>query len=475
MNVLMDYGEMDALGLAEAVRRGETTLGALLDEAVLRAERHADLGAIPLMQVEAARARLGRLPDGPFRGVPFLLKDLGGEAREHPSDMGSKLFRGTRYARDSAVYERLAAAGLNTFGRTAAPENGIGPVTEAAAYGAPTRNPWDPSRTPGGSSGGSGAAVAARIVPAAHGSDGGGSIRIPASCCGVVGLKASRARVPDGPYAGEGWGGMAIEGVLTHTVRDTAALMDVLSGPDLGAPYHPPPMRGTFAKAMEQEPGPLRVALCDTRFDGSAIHPACAEAARKAGRLLESLGHHVEAALPEADHADMMDAWTDIVACGTANAIRARMERMGLSEPPVEGIAHGAMRHAETISGADYIAALDRIHTYGRQMAAALERCDVILSPTLAEPPARIGRFAHDREDYVDYRTGADGVFAYSPFCAAFNASGQPAMSLPLHMADGLPIGVHLAMRMGADEALISLAAQLERAAPWSHRRPAGV
>ena len=464
---------MDAVALADAVAAGETTPADLLGTALARTEAlDPKLNAVTLRQFETALARLECLPDGPLHGVPFLLKDLGAEARAHPSHMGSRLFEGTSFARDSAVYERIEAAGLNVFGRTAAPEGGIGPVTEAAVYGGPTRNPWDLSRTPGGSSGGTGAAVAARIVPAAHGSDGGGSIRIPASSCGLVGLKASRARVPDGPYAGEGWGGMAIEGVLTRTVRDTARLMDVLSGPDLGAPYHAPPLSGTFEQALDREPGPLRVMLCETTFAGAPVHPACAEAARDAGRLLGALGHHVEEGRPDAPHEDMMRAWTDIVACGTALSIRRGMARRGLTEPPVEGIARGAMRHAAGISGADYLAAIETIHDYGRAMAAVTEGWDVILSPTLAEPPAEIGRFHHDREDYVAYRTGEGGVFAYSPYCAAFNASGQPAVSLPLSMHDGLPIGVHLAMAMGRDEALVSLCAQIERAAPWADRRP---
>ena len=464
---------MDAVALAEAVACGETTPAELLETAIARTQAlDPELNAVTLRHFETARARLGELPDAPLRGVPFLLKDLGAESRDHPSHMGSRLFEGTEFARDSAVYERTRDAGLNVFGRTAAPEGGIGPVTEAAVYGGPTRNPWDPERTPGGSSGGAGAAVAARIVPAAHGSDGGGSIRIPASSCGLVGLKASRARVPDGPYAGEGWGGMAIEGVLTRTVRDTARLMDVLSGPDLGAPYHAPPLAGTFEEALGREPGPLRVALCETTFTGEPVHEACAEAAREAGRLLESLGHHVEEARPEAAHEDMMAAWTDIVACGTALSIQRRMAKRGLTEAPIEGIARGAMRHAATISGAAYLDAIERVHAYGREMAAVLDRYDVILSPTLAEPPALIGRFSHDREDYVEYRTGAEGVFAYSPFCAAFNASGQPAVSLPLAMHEGLPIGVHLAMAMGRDEDLVSLSAQIERAAPWADRRP---
>ena len=483
-----EYANHDATGLAALVAEGEVAPDELLDMALMRLEEVRGLGAVPLLQEGAARAAIrDGLPDGPLKGVPFLLKDLGAEAATHPSHQGSRLTESTEWPVDSAVFERLRAAGLVTFGRTAAPENGIGPVTEAAVYGAPTRNPWDTSRTPGGSSGGSGAAVAAGIVPAAHGSDGGGSVRIPASCCGLLGLKATRARLPDGPYAGEGWGGMAIEGFLTRSVRDTAALLDATAGPDLGSPYPPPPMTESFVAAIARPPRRLRVALCDTTFDGAPVHPDCAEAAGDAGRLLESLGHHVEPARPTANHADMMAAWTDIVACGTALTIRGALVKAGavprgaplaeveraLPAGTVEGIARGALRHAATLSGADYLSAVNRIHAYGREMAAFLTEYDALLSPTLAEPPALLGRFAHDREDYVDYRTGPEGVFAYSPFCAAFNASGQPAASVPLHWAKGLPIGVHVALPFGADAELLSLCAELEAARPWFDRRPA--
>jgi amidase/6-aminohexanoate-cyclic-dimer hydrolase len=263
-----------------------------------------------------------RLPDGPLRGVPFLLKDLGAEARAFPSNEGSRLMANSRWPRDSALYERLARAGLVTFGRTAAPEGGIGVATEAAVYGGPTRNPWDPERTPGGSSGGAAAAVAAGIVPAAHGSDGGGSIRIPASCCGLFGMKPTRARLPDGPYSGEGWAGMASEGFLTRSVRDTALLLDLTNGPDMGAPYRAPPLRASFQDATAQPPARLRIAVSDTTFDDSPIDPACREAVIDAARLLEGLGHVVAPARPEADHEAMQRAWVDIVACGTALAVR---------------------------------------------------------------------------------------------------------------------------------------------------------
>jgi amidase/6-aminohexanoate-cyclic-dimer hydrolase len=472
----IDYDRFDATGLAEIVARGEIRPVELLDLALIRVERlNPRLNAVVSLLPEAARAMIDRgLPEGPLRGVPFLLKDLGAEARDFPSSEGSRLMAGSIWARDSSLYARLAAAGLVTFGRTATPEGGIGPATEAAVYGAPTRNPWDLSRTPGGSSGGAAAAVAAGIVPAAHGSDGGGSVRIPASCCGIFGLKPTRARLPDGPYAGEGWAGMASDGFLTRSVRDTALLLDLTHGAGLGAPYRAPPLEGSFMGAIRRPLPRLRVAVCDTTLDGARVHPACCDAVAGAARILAERGHAVDAARPSADHEAMLRAWVDIVACGTALAVRKELSTLGraLRDDDLEGVSLGALRHAATVSGDMYLEAVGTIHRYGRQMAAFWEEWDILLTPTLAEPPAEIGRFAHDTDDYVAYRMGPEGVFAYSPFTAAFNATGQPAASVPLHWADGLPIGVHLAARFGADETLIALAAELETARPWFDRRP---
>ena len=471
------YEASDAVGLAQLVSRREVTPGELLDEAMERVEAlNPQLNAVTMIQEATARRLITEgLPDGPLKGVPFLLKDLGAEAVDFPSNNGSRLFANTRYAMDSAIYSRLKAAGLVTFGRTTSPEGGVGPVTEAAVYGGPTRNPWNLQRTPGGSSGGAGAAVAACIVPIAHGSDGGGSVRIPASSCGLFGFKATRARLPDGPYVGEGWAGMAIDGFLTRSVRDTAVLLDATHGSDLGAPYAAPPLRGTFREALQcWKPG-LRIAFATTSLTGEPIHPECQRAVEETARLLESLGHHVEAALPQADTLGMMAAWTKIVACGTALSVGGAVSKRGraLADGEIEGIARGAIAYARTISGSDYLEAINKVHAYGREMAAFLQRYDMFLTATLAEPPAEIGRFDHKTEDYVDYRLGPGRVFAYSPFTAAFNASGQPAASLPLYWtADGLPIGVHLAAGFGEDELLMGLCARIEEARPWFDRRP---
>ena len=472
------YETFDAVGLAELVARGDVTPGELLDEALARVEAlNPNLNAVTMLQEGVARRLISDgLPDGPFKGVPFLLKDLGAEAIDFPSNSGSRLFADTHYKQDSSIYVRLKAAGVVTFGRTTSPECGVGPVTEAAMYGGPTRNPWNLDRTPGGSSGGAGASVAAGIVPAAHGSDGGGSVRIPASSCGLFGFKPTRARLPDGPYVGEGWAGMAIDGFLTRSVRDTACLLDVTQGPDLGAPYVAPPLEESFVAALGRNPKGLRIALATTSFfTGEAIDTECRAAAEDAARLLEGLGHHVEEAMPQADTRGMMEAWTKIVACGTALSIDTAIRKRGRPLVPgeIEGIARGAMEYARGLSGADYLEAVGKVHAYGREMAAFFDYYDILLTATLAEPPARIGRFSHTPEDYVDYRMGPGRVFDYSPYTAAFNASGQPAASLPLHWtADGLPVGIHLAAAFGRDEMLMGLCARIEEAAPWFNRRP---
>ncbi len=287
---------LDATAQAALIASGEVSPTELLDHALAAVERlNPALNAVVLVQEAAARAAIAEgLPVGPFRGVPFLLKDLGCEAKAFPSHNGSRLLANTQYSYDSTIFERIRATGVVTFGRTTSPEGGIGAATESAVYGGPTRNPWNLDRTSGGSSGGSGAAVAAEIVAFAHGSDGGGSVRIPAASCGLFGFKPTRARLPDGPAAGEGWAGMAIDGFLTKSVRDTATMLDACSGPDLGAPYVAPPLARSHADAISRPPRRLKVAICDTTLTGEPIHPEVAQAVRDAGKLLESLGHHVD-------------------------------------------------------------------------------------------------------------------------------------------------------------------------------------
>ena len=477
-----DLGAADATSLAGLVAKGDVSPDDLLDAALACVAAHNPaLNAVVLVQEAAARAAIkAGLPRGPFRGVPFLIKDLGCEAVDFPSHNGSRLFANTRYSRNSAIFDRIRATGVVTFGRTTAPEGGIGPATESAVYGAPTRNPWNLEHTSGGSSGGAGAAVAAGIVTMAHGSDGGGSVRIPASSCGLFGFKPTRARLPDGPFAGEGWAGMAIDGFLTRSVRDTAVMLDACEGADLGAPYSAPPLQHGHATAISRPPRRLRVAVCDTTLTGDAIHPEVRKAVLQTAALLENLGHHVTPARPVADVPMMMRAWTDIVAVGTALSIEKALDGKAATPDQIERVGRGAVAHAATLRPTRYLDAVGEIHTFGRQMAGFFDPedgggYDVLLTATLAEPSAKVGRFGHNTDDYLAYRTGPDGVFAYSPFCAIFNASGQPAASLPCGLsATGLPIGVHLAAAFGQDETLIALCAEIEHAAPWAHRRPAG-
>ena len=480
--MLSAFDSCDATELAGRVSAKEVSPTELLDFALAKTSSlNPKLNAVVLVQENTARKSIqSGLPKGPFQGIPFLLKDLGCEAIDFPSHNGSRLLQNTRYSRDSAIFQRIRDTGVVTFGRTTSPEGGIGAATEAAVYGGPTRNPWNKDHTPGGSSGGAGAAVAAGIVPFAHGSDGGGSVRIPASCCGLFGMKPTRARLPDGPYVGEGWAGMAIDGFLTWSVRDTAALLDACQGADLGAPYAAPPLKSGHMQAISRPPRRLRVMVCKTSFTGKPIHTDCEKAVDSAAKLLQDLGHEVEIGLPKADFEGMMRAWTDIVACGTALGIRKALasRNRDLDANDIESVSRGAMTHASKISGADYLDAVGKIHSFGREMAMVFDPevasgPDIILSSTLAEPPAKIGRFAHTTDDYVGYRMGPDMIFSYSPFCAAFNASGQPAASLPLGMsAEGLPIGVQVAARFGADEELIALCSEIERAAPWASRKP---
>ncbi len=475
-----EYRSCDALGLAELVRTKQVTADELLDLAVQQTEAtDLQIAAVVYPQLERARRAISAgLPAGPFTGVPFLIKDLGCDAVDFPTCMGSNLYRDYRYSVDSELFTRLERAGLVTFARTTSPEFGIGPTAEGAVYGRPTRNPWNLDRVAGGSSAGSAAAVAGGIVPIAHGSDGGGSVRIPASSCGLFGLKPTRARLPDGPSSGEGWAGMAIDGYLTRSVRDTAALIDATHGPDLGTPYYAPPLDGPLVEAIAAPPRSLRIAYSTLSFTGDPVHVDCRAAIEHTAGLCSQLGHEMVEADPRVEINRFMQAWTNIVACGTELTVRSRLAELGRAARPddLDGVTRGAVALGRTISGGDYLGAVNTVHEIGRQMARFLadERgFDMLLTATLAEPPAAIGRFTPDNEDFVDYRLGPHGVLAYSPFTALANGTGQPAMSVPLFWnSDGLPIGTHLMARAGDEASLLQLAAQLEQADPWFHKVP---
>ncbi|MBL6781995.1 MAG: amidase [Alphaproteobacteria bacterium] len=468
--------ECDAIALAEQIKIGNVAAADMLRASVARAERlNPSLHAVVNFNTTQAEKLLATTAlDTPLYGVPTLLKDLGAEAIDFPSHNGSRLYQDTAYSYDASIYQRMRKTGLIPYARTTSPELGIGPTSEAGVYGEPTRNPWNVNHTSGGSSGGSGAAVAAGIVPLAHGSDGGGSVRIPASCCGLVGIKPTRARLPDGPGVGEGWAGMAIDGFLTRSVRDSALMLDHCSGADLGAPYSAPPLKTGFMKAMDAKLPSLRVAVLDTDFMGNAVHEECRHSVAQTADSLRQLGHNVSAwssSLGD-DVKDMMMAWTKIVAAGTLLSVRYKKDIAEVTLDDVDGVTYGAIQLGQTVSGADYLQSINTVHAFGRKMAGLFEEFDILLSPTLAEPPAQIGRFKPINTDFMDYRNGPDGVFAYSPYTAIFNASGQPAMSLPLYWTpDNLPVGVHFAAAYGNDEMLISLARQLEQAMPWHDKQ----
>ena len=478
MSGFTEYDKYDALGLAELVRQRQVKPEELLDEALARTARlNPKINAVVHAVPEQARALIAAgLPQGAFTGVPFLLKDLGCEAIGYPTDMGSRFFANYQWSFDSEIYLRLKRAGLVAFARTTSPELGVSPITESLVYGGPTRNPWNLNHTAGGSSGGSAAAVAAGIVPLAHGSDGGGSIRIPASCSGLFGLKPTRARTPDGPASGEGWGGMAIDGFLSRSVRDTAAALDATQGADLGAPYWAPPVERPYLEELKTPPRRLRIAFCRTDFTGAAIHPDCAAAVDEAVRLCAELGHEMVEARPSFKFEAVVRAWTDVVICGTALSVRQRAKALGRQPgtDDLEPAIRNACEIAPSISGADYLAAINLIHATGRLFARFMQDYDMLLNATLAEPPAEIGRFAMSNPDFLDYRIGPKGTVRYSPFTSLFNITGQPAVSIPLYWSKaGLPIGVHFAAKFGDEAGLLKLSAQLEQARPWFGRRPA--
>jgi len=492
----------DGLALAAQVARRETTAVALLEAALAATARvNPVINAIDAVAADRARQRAGRLdaeldamPDDdarvellaarPFLGVPLPLKDLSLACVDLPSSMGSVFFRGTTWDHDAELVLRYRAAGFVPFARSTSPEMGVSPSTEATVYGGPTRNPWNPAYSAGGSSGGAAAAVAAGIVPVAHASDGLGSIRIPAACCGLVGLKPSRGLIPAGPLIGESWGGLATDHVVSRSVRDTAAALDCSAGVDPGAPYAaPPPPAGGWLRAVRAgaagdagDAPRLRIALLDARFDGGPIHPEVAQAVRLTGRALAGLGHEVA---PEAPRLDVIEELLrpalEIVASGTAMAIDAQARALG--RPPREDelspTIRGALEVARGVSGARYLARLGALHRLTRRLAGFWERWDVLLLPVLAEPPALLGRFAMTNPDFVDYRVGPNGIAGYSPFTPLANVTGQPAIAVPAGFSTGgLPIGVQLVGRFGEDAALLALAAELEVAAPWAGRRP---
>ena len=463
----------DALGLADLVRRRKVSATELLDAAIARADAlDPKLHFMAQRHYDRARAAIARgLPQGPFTGVPWLLKDLNTYIAGEVTGNGSRFYNGFRPAVTSELVRRYEQAGFVIFGKTTSPELGLTGTTENLVTGK-TRNPWNLERTTGGSSGGAGAAVAAGVIPAAHATDGGGSIRIPASCCGLFGMKPSRGRIPMGPPRTEGWGGLSVHHAVTHSVRDSAAIMDATWGVEPGSRYGAPSPDGTFLSHVTRRPGRLRVALMIKPITGVPVDPEVAEATRNAARLLESLGHHVEEAAPKLDAATLGWASFVLMASAVAADMNDRAKATGIPVGPdvLEPITLAMMAFGEKATGMDYARANAALQTAAITVGTFMQDHDVILSPTLAAPPLPLGTIPLSPD--VGFEEWGKRAAMWSPYTQLANLTGQPAMSLPLGMSSGgLPIGVMAMGRYGEEALLYSLAGQIERAAPWAARR----
>jgi len=459
-----DYRRHDAVGLAERVARREVSGAELLETAVARmAEVNPRINAV--VQDHSAEARAHTAEPGAFSGVPFLLKDLGVALAGTPTTRGSRLHKDNVAAADSALAGLYKAAGLTIFGKTNTPEFGQWPVTESELLGV-CRNPWDLERSPGGSSGGAAAAVAAGIVPAAHASDGGGSIRIPASCCGLFGMKPSRGRVSFAP-GGEGWGGASINHAVTRSVRDSAALLDVTCRPQPGDPYFLAPPERPFVEEAARDPGRLRIAFSTAAMQSTALDPECEAAVRDAAKLCADLGHDVEEAAIPGDVTAMAAAASRVIAASIAADLDAVAELRGrpIAEDEIEPATLATYRRGQTIPAAAYVRSIAALHAYTRAVAQLFESYDVLLLSTLGRPAIPVGWL------FEDPNALRERIFSYMPNTQAFNNTGQPAMTVPLAWSrSGLPIGLQFVARMGAEATLFRLAGQLEQARPWFDR-----
>ncbi|ETX01428.1 MAG: hypothetical protein ETSY1_07455 [Candidatus Entotheonella factor] len=467
------YMRYDATALADLVAQKEVTAGELLTCAMSRSEAvNPQINAIVYSEYErAAQAIEAGTAPGPFAGVPLPLKNLYAYAKDYPLTNGSRLLQGRRSEADDTYVTRCRAAGFVLIGMTNTSEFGLNVSTEPVAYG-PTRNPWHTGYSAGGSSGGAAAAVAAGIVPMAHATDGGGSIRIPASMCGLIGLKPSRARMPIGPVVGEGWNGLATQHVVCRSMRDAARCLDATHGPEPGDPYACPAPARRFADEVGSDPGRLRIALMTESVYGIPVHPDCATAAREAAQLLATLGHHVEEATPQINTEAL--SWAHRVIIG-AN-MRATLDQIGrirqraVGPDEVEPQTWLFAEQGAQLRAADLASAITAIHMAGRACGRFMTQFDVLLSPTLAAPPPPLGHVDTSLPDELF----TERLMPYVAFTQLYNAIGWPAISLPLHMNEiGLPIGIMLAARSGDEATLIRLASQIEQARPWFDRLPA--
>jgi amidase len=469
---------MDATGQADLVRSGEVSPLELVEAAIGRIEAlNPELNAVIHDLSEEGRAAASdSLPDGPFRGVPFLFKDIGAALAGQPFHLGTRILKEIDFRApvDTYLGQRFRDAGFVTVGKTNTPELGILPTTEPDAYG-PTRNPWDLERTPGGSSGGAAAAVASGMVPIAHANDGGGSIRIPASHCGLVGLKPSRQRTSEGPLIGDNISGLTAELVLARSVRDVAAVLDAVHGPAPGDPYVAPPPARPYVDELDADPGPLRIALITSSAADITIEPVVIEAARDVGALVESLGHGVtERGLAEAGAGDklvesFMLRWEagQAATIATLERVIGRPVTADDVEPLTWALAEAGRRH----DAGEYLNAVALHQLVSRMIAGWLEdEFDLLLTPSVGEPPPPLGSYDDSGPEPM---AAIRRAWPTAAFSGIFNATGQPAISLPLCWTDdGLPVGIQLVAALGREDLLIRVAAQLERARPWADRTP---
>jgi amidase len=473
MAAFKEYVAYDALGLGELIARKQVTPQELLEAAIERIEAvNPRINAVVQKMYDQGSAAIrDGLPSGPLSGVPYLMKDLYAWQKGARIGNGSRIYDGFVADHDFTLVERYKAAGLVILGRTNTPEFGLNAATEPVVNG-PTRNPWNLERSAGGSSGGAAAAVAAGMVPAAHGTDGGGSIRIPAANCGVFGLKPNRGRNPAGPDVGEGWSGLACGHAITRTVRDSAAFLDASSGPAPGDPYWAPPPARPFLQEVGADPGKLRIALARTTISGVPVHAECVRGVDAVAKLCEELGHRVEEAMPEFDFNGLRWAMDVIISASLRNALDLRLDGLKRAQRPddVERITALWAERGRKYTARDYARAIVLVHGVGRRFGAFFRNHDLILSPVLAEPPLPLGTTDMMGSDLDAYN---ERLFRLIPFTPQFNVSGGPAASLPLHWtADGLPVGIQLGADFGNEAVLFRIASQLEKARPWKDKRP---
>ena len=460
-----EYKEYDALGLSQLLQKKEVSAKELLEEAIFLTETLDPLiNAVPQKHFELAMAQAETDLKGPFFGVPFLLKDL------HSSLEGTITSDGSRSSAKNVadftdtLTQRCLDSGLVIFGKTNSPEFGLTVTTEPVLFG-PTRNPWNLNHSAGGSSGGAAAAVAAGIIPMAQATDGGGSIRIPASCCGLVGLKPTRARTPRGPKVFEGWAGQSIAHCVSISVRDSALLLDATSGPEIGSPYHAPYQKDSFLSSLEKDPKNLKIAYIVP--ESISIDAEVKDVMTKTFSLLESLGHSVESKSIDLPTDEIMTTIAAVISSSLANKIDEMEKQIGknLDNTMLENVTLQMQKNGKEVLAKDYIQAVKTNHKIGYEVEKMFLDYDILLSPVLAKPPVEIGNIDLNTTDFVDY---AEKLSTYTPFTGIFNQSGHPSISLPLYRTPkNLPVGTMLTASFGNESLLFGLARQLEVAEPW--------